>query len=163
MAPYEQFNQATKEWDLETLYSDLAFVKGKPLTPTEKLHLRGLLSGYSPSDMAEKLNKNSKGVETDVCATIYKYVKNLLDKCNERIENWRRVIEWLEEAGYKNNSNRRVVADQLLTDDSLVRISNITVERDQIVFQINLHIPTSQVSDIFPEKSDLNNNSSNNS
>lgn len=157
---YEEFAQAVKEWDLQTLYSDLAFAKGKPLTPTEKLHLRGLLSGYSPSDMAEKLKKNPKGVETDVCATIYKYVKSLLDKCDERIENWRKVIEWLEAAGYKTNSNHRVSTDQLLTDESLVKISNITVERDQIIFQINLHIPTSQASDIFQSNSDLNNNSS---
>ncbi len=152
----EQFNQATKEWDLQTLYADLAFAKGKPLTPAEKLHLRGLLCGYSPSEIAEKLNKNSKGVETDLCATIYRYVKSLLDKCNDRIENWRKVTEWLEDAGYKSNSSTQVPADSLLTDESMVNISNITFERDQIVFMINLRIPTSQASEIFQQNPDLN-------
>ncbi len=154
---HEQFNQAVKEWDLQTLYGDLAFTKRKPLTPTEKLHLRGLLCGYSPSDIADKLNKNSKGVETDLCATIYRYVKSLLDKCNERIDNWRKVIKWLEEAGYKNDSSAQVAVNKLLPDDSLINISSITVERDQIVFQINLHIPTSQASEIFKQNPDLNN------
>lgn len=153
-------NQAVKEWDLQTLYGDLAFTKGKPLTPTEKLHLRGLLCGYSPSDIADKLHKNSNGVETDLCASIYRYVKSLLDKCDERIDNWRKVIEWLEESGYKNNSSPQVSTDSLLTDESMVNISNITVERDQIVFQINLHIPTSQASEIFQQNPDLNNNAS---
>lgn len=68
-------------------YGDLTFAKGKPLIPVEKLHLCGLLSGFSPSEIAEKLQKNPKGVETDLCATVYKYVKNLLDKANDRIEN----------------------------------------------------------------------------
>ena len=42
----EQFPQVFTEWDLETLYTDLASAKGRRLTPVEKLHLRGLLSGH---------------------------------------------------------------------------------------------------------------------
>jgi hypothetical protein len=154
---YEHFDQAAKEWDLQTLYADLASAKGKPLTPAEKLHLRGLLCGCSPSEIAETLNKNAKGVETDLCATIYRYVKSLLDKFNERIDNWRKVKEWLEEAGYNRSLSASVSANQLLPDNSLVNISSITVERDQIIFQINLHIPTSQASEILQQNPDLDN------
>jgi len=49
----ERFAQAANYWDLETLYTDIASAKGKCLTPIEKLHLRGLLCGYSPSEIAE--------------------------------------------------------------------------------------------------------------
>ena len=48
----EEFSQAAQDWDLETLYADLASAKGKRLTPTEKLHLRGLLCGHSPVEIA---------------------------------------------------------------------------------------------------------------
>ena len=38
----DPFSRAMSQWDLETLYLDLASVKGKRLTPTEKKHLQGL-------------------------------------------------------------------------------------------------------------------------
>ena len=79
----------------------MASAKGKRLTPVEKLHLRGLLCGYSPAEIAEKLNKSVKGVGVDLCQTLYQYVKNLVDRGDEKIENWRNIAEWLEEAGYK--------------------------------------------------------------
>ena len=79
----EQFTEASNHWDLETLYADLASAKGKRLTPVEKLHLRGLLCGYSPAEIAEKLGKDAKGVESDLCASVYtaipavmKYISN---------------------------------------------------------------------------------------
>jgi hypothetical protein len=141
----DQFNQVGNEWDLQTLYGDLTFAKGKPLTPVEKLHLRGLLSGFSPSEIAEKLQKNPKGVETDLCATVYKYVKNLLDKANDRIENWRNIASWLEEAGYKAKNNTQIPVNQLLPENSVVNITNVSIERNQVVILINLRIPTSEV------------------
>ena len=57
----EQFSQAALHWKLETLYDDLSSAKGKRLTPVEKLHLRGLLCGYSPAEIARKLHKSIKG------------------------------------------------------------------------------------------------------
>ncbi|TAF30631.1 MAG: helix-turn-helix domain-containing protein, partial [Oscillatoriales cyanobacterium] len=33
----DRFVEAESHWDLKTLYADLAAVKGKPLTPVEKL------------------------------------------------------------------------------------------------------------------------------
>ncbi len=56
----EQFPEAAHHWDLDTLYKDLASAKGKHLTPMEKLHLRGLLFGHSPGEIAEKLHKSPK-------------------------------------------------------------------------------------------------------
>ena len=144
----EQFTQAVNHWDLETLYADLASAKGKRLTPVEKLHLRGLLCGYSPAEIAERLGKDVKGVETDLCATIYRYVKSLLDKCHEKIGNWRNITEWLEDAGYKSQPNAQVPVNSLLPGNSVVNITNITIDNNQIVFLINLRIPTSKLSEL---------------
>lgn len=143
----EQFTQASNHWDLDTLYTDLASAKGKRLTPVEKLHLRGLLCGYSPTEIAEKLGKNVKGVETDLCATLYRYVKSLVNKCNEKIENWRNITEWLEEAGYKAQSPADLAVSDLLPEKSVVNISNISMENNQIVIAFNLRIPTTSSSE----------------
>lgn len=93
------FNHAERMWDLKRLYADLAKIKGKDLTPGEKLHLRGLLCGCSPADLAEQLNKNLNGLEADLCNTVYSYVKKLLNKSN--VDNWRNISEWLENSGYR--------------------------------------------------------------
>ncbi|MDJ0599589.1 MAG: helix-turn-helix domain-containing protein [Crocosphaera sp.] len=145
----KQFTQAEQEWDLKTLYTDLAFAKGKPLTPMEKLHLRALLCGHSPTEIAEKLGKQPKGVETDLCASVYRYVKGLLDKNNERLESWRKISEWLDDAGYKQELPSQVPLNELLPNKSVVNVTNISIENNQIVFQINLKIPTSQIDDSF--------------
>lgn len=144
MAQVDQmFSQATQEWDLETLYVDLASAKGKHLTPIEKAHLRGLLCGCSPSEIAEKLEKIPRGVEADLCATIYKYVKFLLDKV-EKVENWRKISEWLEESGYKAKPPQ-VPVKSLLPEQSVIHITTVNIEQHQIVFQFNLKIPTSDI------------------
>lgn len=159
----EEFAQAANHWDLETLYTDLASVKGKRLTPMEKLHLRGLLCGYSPSEIAEKLGKTVKGVETDLCATIYRYVKSLLDKCNEKMENWRNITEWLEEAGYKTpyRASTKLPFLDRLPENSVVNITNITCENNQITIDACLKITVPLPSDISIDKldiEDINNN-----
>lgn len=152
----EPFMQAENHWDLETLYSDLASVKGKRLTPVEKRHLRGLLCGFSPGEIAEKLGKNAKGVETDLCASIYRYVKSLLDKSDEKIENWRNISEWLDDAGYKNQSVK-VKGLDLSTDKAIVNVTNIHIESNQIVFLISMKIPTSQDTEMQEELDNLDN------
>ncbi|MEG4227742.1 helix-turn-helix domain-containing protein [Microcoleus sp. N9_A2] len=157
----DRFVEAESRWDLKTLYSDLAAVKGKPLTPVEKLHLRGLLCGYSPAEIAEKLQKNPKGVETDLCATIYKYVKAFVGKGIEKIENWRNIAEWLEDAGYKTRSSGKFPTKDLLPEKSIVNISNITIEKNQIVIVFKVQIPTSIDSELSIENLDLDDNNAN--
>ena len=157
----EQFHEAANQWDLDALYTDLASAKGRRLTPVEKLHLRGLLCGYSPAEIAKRLGKIVKGVETDVCATIYRYVKILLDKCDEKIENWRNITEWLEDAGYKTQPPKQVPVNSLLPGNSVVNISNISIENNQIVIVIKLQIPTSQASELLGRDLDLDDKTAN--
>ena len=137
----EEFKEVEETWNLELLYEDLASSKHRHLTPTEKLHLRGLLAGYSPDEIAEKLGKDPKGVRTELCSSIYKYVKNLVDKCEEKVENWRNIKNWLEEAGYSNFQNPQLKGKELLPDKSVINVTNISIERNQLVFMINLKVP----------------------
>ncbi|GEM_PF-1878856 len=98
----DSFTEAEFNWNLVRLYKALAVAKGEHLTPVEKLHLRGILCGYSPAEIAQQLHKNIKGVEVDLSKTIYQYVKILMNKSeSEEVNNWRNISEWLEQAGYK--------------------------------------------------------------
>jgi hypothetical protein len=142
----EQFAQAAQQWDLETLYLDLASAKGRRLTPVEKLHLRGLLCGYSPAEIAEKLHKSVKGVEAEFSITVYRYVKSLIGKCTEKVENWRNITEWLEDSGYKTELSVEEQIKNSIPVDILGKIANIRVEKDKITIEIdlrkaNLHPP----------------------
>jgi len=93
----EHFALAKQHWDLENLYIDLASAKGKNLTPIEKIHLCGLLCGYSPAEIAEKLHKSVNGIEVDFSNTIYQYVKHLLNRSDEKIDkqnNLKQIIKY---------------------------------------------------------------------
>ncbi|MBE9143237.1 helix-turn-helix domain-containing protein [Planktothrix mougeotii] len=156
----KMFSQAAQEWDLDSLYADLASAKGKHLTPIEKAHLRGLLSGCSPSEIAEKLDKIPRGVESDLCATIYKYVKYLLDK-TEKVENWRKICEWLDESGYKSKLEKLAVKT-LIPEQSVINITTINIDQHQIVFHFNLKIPTSELPELSIPDCQTDKNSDNN-
>jgi len=161
-SPNEQFSQASPHWDLETLYADLASAKGKRLTPTEKQHLRGLLCGHSPTEIAEKLNKNPKGIAVDFCNTLYQYVKNLVGKADEKVENWRNICEWLEDAGYKSQSSSEAQSGDYLSAKFIIKKANIVLDQNQIIVDINLRIVASSPSEIsIIENSDINGNSAN--
>ncbi|XZN98804.1 MAG: helix-turn-helix transcriptional regulator [Microcoleus sp.] len=157
----DRFVEAESRWDLKTLYSDLATVKGKPLTPVEKLHLRGLLCGHSPAEIAEKLQKNPKGVETDLCASIYKYVKGFVGKGIEKIENWRNIAEWLEDAGYKTKPPAKLPIQDALPKNSAVNISNISIDNNQITIDVLLQIIIPLPSELSIQNLDINDNNAN--
>ena len=102
----EDFIEAKNNWDLEKLYIDLASAKGKALTPVEKKFLRGLLCGFSPAEIANKVYKtrSSSTVRVYLSNGLYKYIEEMLSKqASEsiKVKNWSRVIQLLEKAGYK--------------------------------------------------------------
>lgn len=142
-----QFAEAAKTWDLEVLYQDLASVKGKRLTPVEKKHLRGLLSGYSPAEIAEKLEKSIKGVEVDLCNTLYPYVKNLVGHENAKVNNWRNICEWLTEAGYRKHCFSFQESPVNLPVNFSLNKTQITIKNNQIVINLNIKI----TAPLFPE------------
>ncbi|NJR59419.1 MAG: ATP-binding protein [Cyanobacteria bacterium CRU_2_1] len=109
----EEFSEVEDHWKLEELYTDMELAKRqlaphkrKGLTAVEKRHLRGLLCGYSPAEIACKLSKNNRGIEADLCKSLYRYLELLTARKANTLKNWRDVIDWLEEAGYKISSNK---------------------------------------------------------
>jgi hypothetical protein len=134
------FQEAQKEWDLMTLYADLASAKGKRLTPMEKLHLRGLLCGCSPAEIAETLGKDPNGVETDLSASIYRYVKALVGKKNLKLGNWRDICEFLAEEGYKYECFNDHDNNYNISDKNLLNITNIRFENNEIKIGVHLQI-----------------------
>lgn len=102
----EEFIEAKNNWNLEKLYVDLASAKGKALTPVEKKFLRGLLCGFSPAEIANKVYKtrSSSTVRVYLSNGLYKYIEEMLSKQASdsiKVKNWSRVTQLLEKAGYK--------------------------------------------------------------
>ena len=102
-----KFTEAEKKWNLEKLYEDLraakqrcGSVRRKVLTDTEKCHLRGLLCGYSPEEIAKERGRKPETISTTLSTTLYCYIKELLDYTKE-IKHWGDVRDLLEKAGYK--------------------------------------------------------------
>ncbi|MEM7714423.1 MAG: NB-ARC domain-containing protein, partial [Cyanobacteria bacterium P01_A01_bin.68] len=105
----EEFIEAINHWDLDKLYIDLSSVKGKGLSPTDKKLLRGILCGYSPREIAEKIykTKNSNAVRVTLSNGLYRYVEDLLIRQGEeqfKLKSWNRIPIFLEKAGYKRIS-----------------------------------------------------------
>ncbi|MGB7272328.1 MAG: hypothetical protein WBC69_03470 [Geitlerinemataceae cyanobacterium] len=63
---------------------------------------------------------------------VYRYVKSLVGKCTEKVENWRNITEWLEDAGYKTELSVEEQIKNSIPMDILGEISNIRVEKDKI-------------------------------
>jgi len=110
MPPTKDFAEAAQQWYLDRLYVDLAKAKQvcvpharTGLSDTEKVHLRGLLCGYSPDEIASKLNKTPTGVKPSLTKTLYRYVEQLTGRSPNTLGNWRDVVDWLE-AEYKIRS-----------------------------------------------------------
>jgi len=56
--------------------------------------------------MPELLHKSVGGLEVNLCKGLYQYIKALRNRDNEKVENWRKISDWLEEAGYKTPSTK---------------------------------------------------------
>jgi len=73
----EPFAEAYSVWHLDLLHKDLAEAKGRPLTLTEKTHLRGLLLGLSPQQVADVLHCSADGLRVTLSRTLYAYTRIL--------------------------------------------------------------------------------------
>ena len=147
----EHFKSVGELWDLKRLYDDLATIKGDSLTPTEKLHLRGLLCGYSPAVLAKRLHKSPRGIQSDVSSTINRYIKKLVNKNQQpflkKLNNAGDIGDLLEKAGYKKISN--VSTDGLNlpieSTESVLKIKNFNLitNNQNVTVEINIRLVTS--------------------
>jgi hypothetical protein len=144
----EQFAEADNSWDLERLYTDLGKAKGRTLSPTEKLYLRGILCGYSPAEIAKNCHKSAGGVKVYLSTTVYQYVKIIVSK--EKVKNWTKIREWLEIAGYKTLSTTQ----NITINGANIKIINIkeNVNTHVTIMDINLRLVIPSTSD--PSKKD---------
>jgi NACHT domain len=129
------FKTAETFWQLEKLYLDLAKVKGKGLTPLEKKILQGLLCGYSPSEIAERIyhNRNSTSVRVYLSNSLYKYLQELLIRQNQpetRISHWSSITNLLERAGYQ-----KVPSEIETSLDRGDNSTNMAVDRQSFFYQ----------------------------
>ncbi|NJM77536.1 MAG: hypothetical protein HC852_19350 [Acaryochloridaceae cyanobacterium RU_4_10] len=69
----DKFAEANKTWELERLYIDLA-AQNKTLSPNAQIFLRGILCGFSPSNIGQKLNYQGNDVSVTVRQTLSKEV-----------------------------------------------------------------------------------------
>lgn len=138
--PKDPFAAADRHWDLPSLYRDLANAKGQPLTPTEQLHLRGLLSGHSPTAIAKHLSKSPSGVTTDLSSTLYRYIKTLT-RC-PKIHHWRDITALLDQAGYNiHNLTTDPLPSTLLPLNLTGRVAAIHIDASRIIIELDRPCP----------------------
>jgi len=105
------FEQANRQWDMERLCTDLATAKASlmphkrpDLTEVEQVRLRGLLLGYSPTEIAEQQYATTRTVEVALSQGLYRYVEVLAGRDRNTLTSWRDIVTWLEAAGYRCDS-----------------------------------------------------------
>jgi tetratricopeptide (TPR) repeat protein len=92
------FSDAQLNWDLETLFADLAAIKSSHLTEWEKTCLRGLLCGIDPEAIASQIFWTTSALRTELSRRIYPLVSALV---NQKVGSWYKVAQLLEKADYK--------------------------------------------------------------
>lgn len=136
----EHFSEVTHHWNLDKLYEDLTdakqrqgIIRRKPITPTEKACLRGLLSGHTPTEIALKLNREPVGLRVDLSRGLYRYIE-MLTGCV--LKDWSKVTQILTTAGYSTQSPMVV---------SLSTEPTQSVERPSLNIAISPHPEESEI------------------
>lgn len=70
------------------------------------------------------------------------YLKTMTDAPNTKVGNWRNINNWLEDAGYKSQTQSAVKSkfNPDLPIDPLVKIVNLGVEQHTISIDINIRL-----------------------
>ncbi|BAY75765.1 hypothetical protein NIES25_22120 [Nostoc linckia NIES-25] len=131
MTPITQlFAQAENDWNLASLCQDLTSAKqqisGKPkqLTPLEINCLRGLLCGYSPTEIAAAMNREVRGLRVDLSRGLYRYIEVLTQRPINTLKDWREVADWLAKANYKISFSHHNSQNH----DSSLKIVDVSLE-----------------------------------
>lgn len=123
----EKFSEAYLGWEIERLYADLAYSLKKTLSPNAKTYLRGILCGYSPKEIAEKLDLRAKDPSIQVrqilTAEVYQAVKNQLGI--NKIKNYSEIPKLLEQ------EYRKPVKQSKTIDIDWSKVSHILLEQQK--------------------------------
>lgn len=84
----------------------------------------------------------------DLCNTLYRYVKILVEPSNGKVDNWRNICEWLETAGYKSDSPIQTESDDYLSAKILIKKANVKLDKNQIIVDVNLRIVATSTTEL---------------
>ncbi|OIP73538.1 MAG: hypothetical protein AUK48_09910 [Oscillatoriales cyanobacterium CG2_30_44_21] len=147
------FAEAQYYWDLDKIYERFAKVKQevapnsrKGLNPTEKLYLRSLLCGHTPTEIAKNLVKSPKGVEVYLCKTLYKYFKkitNMADSPEQNTGSRHSIPHWSETEGYRlrSFSQSQTATEQELEQFVKLTIMNFNQNSGTIDIKVSVELP----------------------
>ncbi len=83
----------------------------------------------------------------DLCNTLYKYVKVLVEAINGKVDNWRNICEWLETAGDQSDLPLEAESDDYLSAKILIKKANFKLDKNQIIVDVNLRIVATSPTD----------------
>ena len=144
------FPEAQYYWDMEKIYDRFSQVKQevapnsrRGLNPTEKLYLRGLLCGHTPTEIARNLVKSPKGVEVYLCKTLYKYFKkitNVSDNPEQNTGHRHSIPHWSETEGYRlrSFSQSQITGEKDL--EQFVKLSIMSFNQNSGIIDIKISI-----------------------
>jgi multidrug efflux pump subunit AcrA (membrane-fusion protein) len=100
------FLEACNLWDLQKLYTAIASTKEylsgqKKLTSLEKAILRGLLCGYSLSEIARQFPDKPQGLIVNLSWKLHRCIESRLGEELREVNSYTDIPNWLEAAGYK--------------------------------------------------------------
>jgi WD40 repeat protein len=125
----EKFLDATQSWNLEQIYTDLAAIKQKPLSATERICLRGLLCGFDPKEIATTLHRQPQGLRVDLTRGVYRYVAAI---AAIQVKNWRDVAVLLERKGYKK-PNEDIPLSNATSEPSVVALAQAITPEGELL------------------------------
>lgn len=147
------FTDAQLNWDLETLFTDLAAIKSYRLTEWEKTCLRGLLCGVDPEAIASHIFWTVSALRTELSRRIYPPVSILV---NQKVGSWYRVAQFLARAGYKY-PKLSILPEKLLCLPSLAAVSPLPnlIRSTEIVALLESHSPTRKIDCAMSSESEI--------
>ncbi|GAB4525763.1 MAG: hypothetical protein Tsb0014_05410 [Pleurocapsa sp.] len=95
------FSKVAQSWHLIRIYEAIEEIKIQPLSALEKAILRGLLSGYSPSEIKSVCNLESDKSITNIVGQLYSWVDAIKKFPQKPIQNYRDIPLRLAALGYK--------------------------------------------------------------
>ena len=118
------FDEAEQNWDLSKLYQRLEAIKlreeQQPLTNLEQFCLRGILCGYTPEEIAQKLIKQLDPFLIQVTFwNLFRYIQTMVGKEEVRITNFQDILDSLAISGYQSEADTVITSKAVKPDNAI--------------------------------------------
>ncbi len=130
---HKLFVEANNNWNLKQLYNRIETIKiqkqQQPLTDLEQVCLRGLLCGYTPDKIAQKLVGELDPFLIQVTFwTLFRYIQIMAGREEVNITNYQDIISSLEASGYKAENVDTILLDGNEQNNSPTDLTQAEVE-----------------------------------